>query len=116
MSRNFGKWLSRRLSSLKNWYSIVCEVANILKNVVPNAEIYVFGSIVKGNITGVSDMDVLVAIPEDYDELKTYITLSKVLEDKLGDLAYIIDLYVIHKSKLTQPPYKWWLKKSRKVL
>ena len=116
MSRNFGEWLSRRLHVLKNWRNIVNDVASILKNALPSVEAYVFGSVVEDRVTGASDVDILVVIPEDYDEFKTYLTLSKVLEDKLGSTAYIIDLHVIRRSRLTKPPYKWWLKKIHKIL
>lgn len=116
MSRNFGKWLSRKLYVLKNWYNIASDVASILKKTIPNIEVYVFGSVIENKISGASDVDILVVIPEDYDEFKTYLVLSKTLEDKLGSTAYTIDLHVIHRSRLTMPPYKWWLKKSRRIL
>ena len=95
MSKSFGEWLYKRLYILKNWRSIVSDVADILKNTMPGIEAYVFGSVVEDGVTRASDIDMLVVIPEDYDEFKTYITLSKALEDKLGSTAYIIDLHVI---------------------
>ena len=115
MSRNYGDWLSRRLHTLKNWHNLANTIATILKNTIPDIEVYVFGSTIENKITGSSDIDILVAIPENYDEAKTHLTLAKTLEEKLGNTAHLIDLHVIHKNKLNKPPYKWWLKKAHKI-
>ncbi|ADI31261.1 nucleotidyltransferase domain-containing protein [Staphylothermus hellenicus] len=116
MSRNFGKWLSKRRQVLRNWDSIAKTIAYILKKVMPDImEIYVFGSVVDGKFTGASDLDLLIVIPEKYDESKTYILFNKILEEKLGEIAYMIDLHIINKNKLAKPPYTWWLKKSYKI-
>jgi len=116
LSRRFGEWLSKRLHLLRNWRSIVDSVASVLKDTIPGVEVYVFGSVVEGRVTGASDIDLLVVIPENYSELETHLTLSRILEDRLGDKTHIIDLHVIRRSKLAKPPYKWWLKKSHKIL
>ncbi|WP_148676738.1 nucleotidyltransferase domain-containing protein [Staphylothermus marinus] len=116
LSKNFGKWLFKRRQLLRNWNSIAKSIAYILKKAMPDImEIYVFGSVVEGKFTGASDLDLLIVIPEKYDELKTYILLAKILEEKLGEIAYMIDLHIINKNKLTKPPYTWWLKKSYKL-
>lgn len=75
-----------------------------------------FGSAIEDRITGASDIDLLVAVPDDLDEPRTYIELSKALEDRLGSTAYIIDLHVVHRSRVDEPPYRWWLGRSHEVL
>lgn len=116
MQKNFGEWLSKRLHTLRNWHNLANTIAKILKNTIPDIEVYVFGSILEEDkITGSSDIDILVAIPENHDEAKTHLILSKTLEDKLGNTAHLIDLHVVHKNKLNKPPYKWWLKKHHKI-
>lgn len=115
MSRSFGEWLSKRRHVLRSWDKIVNVVAHVLKKTIPDIEVYVFGSTIENKLTSASDIDILVVVPEKHDKLETYILLSEILEDKLGSAAYMIDLHVTNKNKLSKPPYTWWLKKSRKI-
>jgi predicted nucleotidyltransferase len=45
---------------LLNWKNIARRVKDIIHRIDPAAKIYVFGSVVKGRITGASDIDILV--------------------------------------------------------
>lgn len=115
MSRSIGEYLVSRINTLKNWRNAVSIVAGVIKRVLPEAELYVFGSVVTDKITGASDIDLLVAIPSNFSEREIYIHLATKLEEQLGSASYIVDLHVVHKERLDKPPYTWWLKNSIKI-
>jgi predicted nucleotidyltransferase len=52
--------LSKIYNQLKNWKEIAKRVKEIVSRIDPSAEIYVFGSVVRGEYTGASDIDILV--------------------------------------------------------
>lgn len=51
---------AKPLEVLRNYKVIVREVKEIIKEIDPEVQVYVFGSVVKGEYTTVSDIDVLV--------------------------------------------------------
>lgn len=116
MSRSVGNSLLNRMRILRNWHVVADRVAGIVSQRIPSVEVYAFGSIVEGKVTGASDIDLLIAVPDDHDELEAYIELSKMLEEQLGSTAYIVDLHVVCKNNIDKPPYKWWLGKSIRIL
>jgi predicted nucleotidyltransferase len=52
--------LSKTYDQLRNWKEIAKCVKEIISKIDPSAEIYVFGSVVRGEYTGASDIDILV--------------------------------------------------------
>jgi len=48
------------LESLKNYEEVARKVKEIVRRIDPEAEVYVFGSVVRGKYTAASDIDVLV--------------------------------------------------------
>ncbi len=115
MSRDIGKWLQRRISILKNWREFVKKVVAIIKEIVPSVEVYVFGSVVSGEITGSSDIDVLVVVPDEVNLRKVHLDIVLKLEDVLGEDSYILDIHVVKKCDVDKPPYVWWLRKAVKI-
>ena len=116
MSPDYGKWLSRHLYLLRNWRDVVRRVAEVVSSLYPGSEVYVFGSVVEGRVTGASDIDVIVVLPQGVKELDAYINISKALEDSMGSDSYVVDLHVVEKSYCDKPPYVWWLKRAVRVL
>lgn len=57
MSKNYE---SRVYGMLKNYKDIAERVKAVIQEVDPCAEVYVFGSVVRGEFTGVNDIDILV--------------------------------------------------------
>ncbi|MCD6084827.1 MAG: nucleotidyltransferase domain-containing protein [Desulfurococcales archaeon] len=58
------------LKYLKNFMSIAKEVKEMVRKIDPEAEVYVFGSVVSGGWTGASDIDILIVtenISRKYD-------------------------------------------------
>ncbi len=76
-------------------------------------DIYLFGSTLSGDITGSSDIDLLIIV--DYDVKKAYMEMSLLLESKLGEEAYNIDLHVANAGERNNPPYKWFISKGKKL-
>ncbi|MEM2608069.1 MAG: nucleotidyltransferase domain-containing protein [Thermoproteota archaeon] len=56
--------LMKRAEMVKNWKKYVGEVAKAVKSLLPDSRIYVFGSVVKGEYTGGSDVDILIVSKE----------------------------------------------------
>jgi len=50
----------RVLEYLRNYRAVAGRVKEVVKRVDPGAEVYVFGSVVRGRYTGASDIDILV--------------------------------------------------------
>lgn len=48
------------LKYLRNYMSVACKVKELILRVDPGAEVYVFGSVVRGRYTAASDIDILV--------------------------------------------------------
>jgi len=54
------KYEDRIMEYLKNYMHIALKVKEIIKRIDPDAKICVFGSVVKGNYTASSDIDILI--------------------------------------------------------
>lgn len=113
--RSFGAWLNKYNNALREWRIIASRIAKIVSEYGIAADIYVFGSVVKGRYTGASDIDVLIIVNDDVNLQKLYRELSIILEDKLGNIAYIVDLHIITKNMAKNPPYRWWLEEAIKI-
>ena len=70
----------KKLNYLKNYREVCNEVYKIVKNIDINARIFVFGSVLTGNITVSSDIDILVL--ENNKNLKDgiYIKVLKYID------------------------------------
>ena len=115
MSGNVGTWIRKQLELLKNWHSFVVKVTNLIHELYPDAEVYVFGSVVEGKITGASDIDIIVIIPDDVNTKEAYLKIVAYLEDKLGEDSYILDVHVVNRQDVEKPPYVWWIRKAVKI-
>ncbi|UNQ73732.1 nucleotidyltransferase domain-containing protein [Infirmifilum sp. NZ] len=52
--------MSRELKALEKYMEVAAEVKKVVLEVDPEAEVYVFGSVVRGDYTAASDIDILV--------------------------------------------------------
>jgi len=52
--------LLERARMVREWRSYVAKIADSARRILPDARIYVFGSVVRGEATGGSDVDVLI--------------------------------------------------------
>ncbi len=56
-------WVKHHFQHLRKWRDYAELVARAVSDLVPEAEVYVIGSVVEGKVTVYSDIDVLVVIP-----------------------------------------------------
>jgi predicted nucleotidyltransferase len=52
--------LVKRAEMVKNWRKYAVRIAEAVRTILPGSRIYVFGSVVKGESTGGSDVDILI--------------------------------------------------------
>jgi len=57
---NYVDILIKRAEMVRNWREYINSIVEAVKSVLPDSKIYVFGSVVKGESTGGSDVDILV--------------------------------------------------------
>ena len=63
MQKNFDAILetkAKKLEMLQKWRTYVKKIAKAFKKELPDAEIYIFGSVIEGREVGGSDVDILV--------------------------------------------------------
>jgi predicted nucleotidyltransferase len=73
----------------KNYLDVARRVKSIVHEIDPNARVYVFGSVVRSESTGMSDIDIMVVtgmIERKYDIM---VKVYKVLEDESVELHVI---------------------------
>ncbi len=115
MPRSYGVWLRKYIDVLRNWRTIVSRLAELVVRVDPDAEVYVFGSIINNKYTGSSDIDVIV-VTRGKDPKKVYQELSMLIDRELGSLiSQAIDLHIVPRREKNKPPYKWWLEKALRI-
>lgn len=56
--------LLERAEILKNWREYAVKICSAAKSILPDARVYVFGSVVKGKAVGGSDVDILIVSGE----------------------------------------------------
>ena len=69
---------------IKEWKTWAQKIAKIVRNTLPDAKVFVIGSIVKGDYVGGSDIDILIiskAVPERPIERSR---IKIMIEDKLN--------------------------------
>jgi predicted nucleotidyltransferase len=52
----------KRASMLKDWKLFLPSIVEAIRQVLPDARIYIFGSAVRGDMTGASDVDILITL------------------------------------------------------
>ncbi|AEE94966.1 DNA polymerase beta domain protein region [Acidianus hospitalis W1] len=103
--------MEQPIELLRNWRKLISNLS-----LDEYSEVYVFGSVVEGKITGYSDIDVLVIIPNKKDKLQYLLKFYDEVEKKLGEkISYLFDVKVIYPEEKSVPPYSWFLKKSIKI-
>ncbi|MEM0262303.1 MAG: nucleotidyltransferase domain-containing protein [Ignisphaera sp.] len=58
--KSIGEYIAKRINIIKECRNVANGVAQIIKQITPGVEVYVFGSAVAGRVTGSSDIDILV--------------------------------------------------------
>ncbi len=93
---------------LKNWRELAKKIKEVVLRIIPDAEVYVFGSVVRGEFTAASDLDVLVvsdSIPKDH---RKRIELKILIEDALSLGPNLVELHPV-----TIEESKWFFENLR---
>lgn len=77
----------KRSHLLKEWRTLVYRIAAVVERALPEVEVYVLGSVVRGDCVGGSDVDVLVISEYVPEKLIERAKLKALIEEKL-DLPY----------------------------
>ena len=74
----------KRVKMIKEWRVWARRIANVVKELLPNAEVYVFGSVVRGNNVASSDVDILIVSPNTPGSIRRRAEIKAQIEDKLN--------------------------------
>lgn len=99
----------KRSQILKEWRIWVHRIADVVEEVIPDVEVYVIGSVIRGNSTGGSDVDVLLVSEHMPNKLIDRAKLKALIEEKLG-LPYYHP-FEMHLLRLEEAEY--YIKKSK---
>lgn len=89
----------RIIDFLSNFREVAKSVKNIAKKIDPNAEVYVFGSVVTGKYTAASDIDILIIVNDISKKYEIIVEVYRSIEAP-------IELHVI-----THQQFERWYKR-----
>ncbi|MEM0225864.1 MAG: nucleotidyltransferase domain-containing protein [Thermofilaceae archaeon] len=96
-----------RFKSLLKWREQLPELLEAVKSVLPDAEVYIFGSALRGELTANSDVDVLVVTDKAAGPQRHQ--LAAAIEEKLKT-PLIFEIHLATREKLD------WYKRHAKEL
>lgn len=73
---------------------VLLSVKGEVRSIAPTAEVYLFGSVAKGEFTAASDVDILVVL-ESFEEVNVYALKARI---KSKYRSYPIELHVTDRS------------------
>ncbi len=99
-------WVRRRIEYLKMWREHVARLARAVRDIEPQAKVYVFGSIARGVATVLSDVDVLVVVPgrrsdRELRRIKLEI-FSRAVDVYRVPWDYPFDIHVVDEGRLEE--------------
>ncbi len=74
----------RRAEMLREWRKHVQQIARVIKELLPDAQIYVTGSTIRGDQVGGSDVDILVISPSTPRKPIEKAKIKAQVEEKLN--------------------------------
>ncbi|PSN83977.1 hypothetical protein B9Q01_02700 [Candidatus Marsarchaeota G1 archaeon OSP_D] len=103
----------RTLKTLKAWRSLVDTIKTELKEHFE--EMYVYGSVLTGRLTGSSDIDVIL-VCTNCNVTQAKIMAYQIIEKKIGyENSLLFDITVIKYENKHKPPYLWLLKGAQRI-
>jgi len=72
---------------LREWRAWARRIAGAARELLPDAEVYVTGSVVRGDYVAGSDVDILIVSPSVPDEARERARVKVMIEERL-DLPY----------------------------
>ncbi len=101
--------LKMRAEIIEKWREYVAKLAATVKNVLPDSRIYVFGSVVKGEATAGSDIDVLIvskSVPKSGLE-------RAALKVKIEESAALPPYHPFELHIVDEEEAEWYFKRVR---
>lgn len=95
----------RALKAMRDYVKVAEKVKDIALKCVPDAKVYVFGSVVEGKYTASSDIDILIVTSLEGEEV--YRMKARIYEE----VDAPIQLHVVHPTKL-----QWYIKFANKLV
>ena len=90
---------------LKNHKMYLNRINQSIKSVLSNSDVYVFGSILDGNLVGASDIDILIIADVPKKHLKRAEIIAKIEENAGLPLSHPFEFHL-----LTELELKKWIK------
>ncbi|MEN2975315.1 MAG: nucleotidyltransferase domain-containing protein [Candidatus Caldarchaeales archaeon] len=113
MSRGFDLYLEfgiKRLEQLKNYKRVAREVKEIIQKFLGEVDVYVFGSVVEGEVTASSDIDILVIA--DNANLEVIYKLKTTINSSIDAP---VELHIVSSNDF-ENWYKRFISKLEKVI
>jgi|SRR5581483_3692884 predicted nucleotidyltransferase len=79
-----------------NWKTYLSQIKAQILSLCPNAEVYVFGSVIKGNTHPTSDIDVLL-VSDEFKNIRRRIEIHSDLRLLFPDAPF--EFHLIHPEK-----------------
>lgn len=84
MTSSFIKTSAKRAKMLREWRKWVMELCKVVEEVLPEAEVYVIGSVARGDFVASSDVDVVVVSQGAPEKLSERAGIRASIEEKLN--------------------------------
>lgn len=104
--------LLRRAEMVREWRKYVVKVAQAVLALLPDADVYVFGSVVRGQAVGGSDVDVLIVsehIPESNIERAR-------LKLKIEETAALPSLHPFEMHLADKKEAEWYFSRIKEMV
>ena len=109
---NYVDILIKRAEIVRNWREYMNSIVEAVKSVLPDSKIYVFGSVVKGESTGGSDVDILVVserIPRENLE-------RAWLKVKIEELSNLPPYHPFEFHLANREEAEWYFKRIKELI
>lgn len=104
--------LMKRAEMVKNWRKYVNGIVEAVKTVLPGSKIYVFGSVIKGESTGGSDVDILI-VSEGVPESNLERARIKV---KIEELSSLPPYHPFEFHLANREEGEWYFKRIKELI
>ena len=89
-----------RAEMLKEWRAWAERVARAVKRILPKSEVYVLGSVVRGDYTGGSDIDILIVSNRIPEGLLKRAELKRSIEETANlPITHQIQIHLTRRSE-----------------
>ncbi|MBC7090503.1 MAG: nucleotidyltransferase domain-containing protein [Nitrososphaeria archaeon] len=95
---------AKRLKELLKWRQYLPSLTKAVKEVLGEAEVYIFGSAVEGRLTVDSDIDILIVVDQvpksGLKRAKTLDKIWKIMEEKGTPWWYPFEIHLITRKEI----------------